>query len=423
MVSGDDSARTSRHGVGPRRPWRQSLALLAMLTAGLTGPPALLPAQAAAASAIPDVPGLEAVGSPQQACLHPTPGSQEEVFDTPGFDTAGTALLFTCGNRFGRLVVDGARMSLVTIPRVSTPTIMASTPDLSRLVIEEPDGESPARIYGPTGVLLSGAETIEGRRRQAFSPDGRFLAVHGGDVLEIRDGVGRVLSRSPYWSPGQKPVDGWTTALTIAPDSRSLLIAHSSEAVQLWGLDGRLRRTVALPRSSEASDDSEVEDSTPVSFLSFLPDGRSFVAVGRDGTVGHWSTDGTLIRSFQVPSVTESPQAVAMAADGTLLITPQDEPLSLWSLEGRKLRELSDPQGGGWVQYVRFSADGRSLQVETLDELQLWSRDGAILRRIPTDLGARLSGLSLDGRSLVTVINGPEVMVRLWRLQPSAAMR
>lgn len=112
-----------------------------------------------------------------------------------------------------------------------------------------------------------------------------------------------------------------------------------------------------------------------------------------------------------------------MAADGTLLITPQDEPLSLWSLEGRKLRELSDPQGGGWVQYVRFSADGRSLQVETLDELQLWSRDGAILRRIPTALGARLSGLSLDGRSLVTVINGPEVMVRLWRLQPSAAMR
>lgn len=355
-------------------------------------------------------PGLEPVGPPLLACREPDTQSPLQPFEAAGYDEGLTALTFTCRDRLGQLLLSRSpRLTLASVPGMPRPLIMASSRDHSRLVIEDAEDLSVARIFDRGGALRSGSEELSVRRFQRFSPDGRSLVVLMGSELEIRDAAGRRLAGLPVPPEVSSAAESWMPALAIAPDSRSLLVAYDVDRLQLWDLSGRLRYTLRMARP-------DPEAYAQVRFAAFLPDGRSLVAVARHGGVSHWSIDGTLIRSFQTPPVYDAPRAVDLAPDGTLLITPEQGPIALWSLEGRRLRELSDASVDQTVQHVRFSRDGATIQVETIDELQFWSRDGVVQRRIPTSLGVSLDSLSPDGRWLVSASPRPQVMLQLWRL-------
>ncbi len=335
----------------------------------------------------------------------------------------------------GRALASGDNESLIRLWDVSSARLRATLPT---------EGTHPVLLFSPDGQLLvSGGsnrvqlwDTVSWQRRAffqgigkvtsdlAFAPDGRTLAVAGGD-WPVKEGLVQLWDVTAFAAAAKRPGSGnlpskpvvratfpyrlsGTPRLSYAPDGRGLLVGTGEGIAWIWRLGPEQEKLAALQVGDE------------VWSVAFSPDGRTLAtgsdnekrpakplllwetATGRERLAlrGHWSTVS----------------AVAFAPDGqTVASGSYDRTAKLWDPGTGKLRAtLLGHQGA--VRVLAYAPDGRLLATGGNDGLvKLWDgRTGAEQRTLTGHGGKRVRCVTFapDGRALATA--GEDGTVNVW---------
>lgn len=247
----------------------------------------------------------------------------------------------------------------------------------------------------------------------ALSADGSLLAAE-----DDTDGRIRLWDTSDPRHPADLttfgiPGDTIGDTVALSPDGR--LLAAGGQRVYLWDMHDR-RHPARLGQS------------LPGDLPAFSPHGHLLAAASsQSGTTRLWNTaDPTHLQALGVLHLgSGGTQDVVFGPDGrTLAADDGDAQLRLWDIaDPRHPERLSPPlenADGSEIGAVAFSPDGRTLAVAGDNGVQLWNTvndDG------PTQLGEPLGqtsygGIALvfgrDGRTLVT----DDRVIRVWSLPP-----
>jgi WD40 repeat protein len=271
-----------------------------------------------------------------------------------------------------------------------------------------PDGRILASGRRDNTVVLwdvvSGHElrTLHGHSADAvsmsvmFSPDGRILASSSNDATTTLWDVAtgrelRTLSDS--------------LSAAFAPDGRVLASGRGDSTIMLQDVTtGRALRT--LGRSIR-----DREDTDPVDYVAFSPDGRTLAAM-TGGTLKLWDvTRGRVLRTLNVGEGFRA----AFSPDGrTLASTGGSGPIKVWdAATGRELHTLTKNAvlnfDISWA--VAFSPDSRLLASATQDTVEVWEvSSGRELQRTRT--GGLTAAFSPNGQLLVS--GSEDGTVRFW---------
>jgi WD40 repeat protein len=217
----------------------------------------------------------------------------------------------------------------------------------------------------------------------AFSPDGKILAVTGGDpVGEValwNIAAGRQIAVRMV--PGPFEVD----AVAFSPDGKTLATGADDGAVTLWGpVTGRVRAIGTFAAGTPSG--------TPVGTLAFSPDGKMLVMGNADAT-----TVWDVATRRQVARFPLAAYSLAFSADGKTLALVGDGDVELCDLDTHQVTATLTTGYEGWVSAVAFSPDGKTLATSSYDGMTtLWDIPArhltATLSPVQADLYAKNQG-------------------------------
>jgi WD40 repeat protein len=237
-----------------------------------------------------------------------------------------------------------------------------------------------------------------------FSPDGSVVAAGGQEANHVtlwEAATGRVLGRPITVKP---PGTGGAQWISFSPDSRRIAVPGAPGSVGIWEI--ATGRRVGRPLAIGSADVDEAI---------FAQGGRTLIA-GDDAGFVSFVEVGTGRPVRQPLSVGDKPvDALALSPDGRLLAAGSYEgPVFVWDLKtgapyGAPLSAETSP-----VNDVAFSPDGRMLVSAHLRSAVVWNMNGerAIGEPLggPNDLTTDLA-FSPDGRRLVAgQLNGDTVV-------------
>ena len=244
-----------------------------------------------------------------------------------------------------------------------------------------------------------------------YRPDGRVVAVSGGDAVELRDvSSGRELRRLPH-GPGDPSLRQTSyfgeegPELAFSPDGRWLAVA--TDPPRVWDT------STGEQRLQLSGHDGTVQG------IAFSPDGRLIATAGVDSTIRIWDaqtgSEQSVLRGHYSWAA-----SVAFHPEGWCLLSGsrQGAEVKLWDLT-RHPERLS--LRGNLPTAIHFEPDGRRLRMIG-PEGQLYRRDaeGATIEVGPrVDVTqawitpAVLAEFSADGRRLATVADDRK-LVKLW---------
>ncbi|NEC88005.1 hypothetical protein [Streptomyces sp. SID12501] len=185
-----------------------------------------------------------------------------------------------------------------------------------------PDGSSLATVTSHGGDWRSTSEvrlwdlstgeittTFDERSANSlvFSPDGRYLAVHHLDGINVRDTTsGRVMAAIRITGTA-RGIQG----VAMAPDGRTLAAGLNDGSVQLWNMStGDIEATV---------DGENTGGTDAITVLAFSPDSRTLATASRNGTVRTWNAT--------LPTPAEAIRRIPRAVNRDL--TPQERSVYL----------------------------------------------------------------------------------------------
>jgi len=282
-----------------------------------------------------------------------------------------------------------------------------------------PDGRQLAAVLRRPGTvalwdaasrkLVHSAIYEHAVRGVAFSQDGRLLAVCGDALLETRrtedfkvqmkaDGISaEVLSVA--FSPDGKTLAGGVE-LTSPPDKKS---DHPGSCVRFWDA------CTGKPRGETAAFEG------PPFEVTYLPDGKTVVAVAAWHAVHGWST-ATLKEQWTLSGTGYIGPRLAISADGRTIATAHRR-IALWDLATG--RHSSATPRHSWVTHSQnvfaavFTADGTVLSIGG-EGIRCWeAASGRLLRCLPGTASSVFSTLAIS-HDCRTVAAGRSGDICLW---------
>ena len=295
-------------------------------------------------------------------------------------------------------------------------TLAAAGPEGDLVLARFPDGAETTRIRFPATV-----------RHLAFSPDGRYLAIAGGNLARVWDVTSQAFATPELLHPSV------VTALMFHPRGRSLATGCQDDLARLYAVPGDSGKPLwpPVPHSRPAG----VPEYYPV-FSSpprFVEDGQGLVTYDSKKVfrVRDVAT-GVVLRRVDSPglsgrSPTQDAQnptsfaAIEVSPDGRYLacVGYQSPRVRLFEARtGQPVGPVLDHQNT--VFSVTFSPDSRMLATGSTDNnVRLWAVPGGGPLARPLDLHRTVKSVAFapDGRSLVTQDGD---LLRLWALPGTA---
>jgi len=187
------------------------------------------------------------------------------------------------------------------------------------------------------------------------------------------------------------------TSVSFSPNGQTIATASRDNTVRLWNLQGK--------------ELAKIQYSGSVSNVSFSPDGQTIATDSQDNTVRLWNLQGEELAKLQHSS---SVSSVSFSPDGkTIATASQDNTVRLWNLQGKELAKL---QHSSSVSSVIFSPDGQTIATASQDNtVRLWNLQGKELAKLQHSSSVSSVSFSPDGKTIATA--SEDNTVRLWNLQ------
>jgi WD40 repeat protein len=144
-----------------------------------------------------------------------------------------------------------------------------------------------------------------------YSPNGRILAVGGGQIVLYDPATGETLGTMGA------PDDPSSLCGAFAPDGKTLVTGSEDRHLRIWDLAARRERARLGGHLDR------------VSGVAFAPDGRTLASCSWDRTVQLWHV-GTWQEAGTLEGHTSRVHAVAFSHDGQLLVSGDDANVLLW---------------------------------------------------------------------------------------------
>jgi len=244
----------------------------------------------------------------------------------------------------------------------------------------------------------------------AFSPNGRTLAIEGGDhTVKLRDTV----TQEAKVVPG---LTGPLHAMLFSPDGRLLITDGEDQVIKVWDLDANPPKSIATLRGPQPEPVTRAERRAAMTKEPGIKDIPA-VFSGDGKTLAVWSDDivklwDTAVWQEQTPLKLNLPSAinaVSLSPDGKLVAIQHDGLAEFWDLRGSvpKNLEALKTEFHTVASIVAFSPDSKMLVTENTDnEVRLWDlststpRERALLEKARWHL---FGAFSPDGKRLILV--------------------
>jgi WD40 repeat protein len=241
----------------------------------------------------------------------------------------------------------------------------------------------------------------------AFSRDGLYLATAGGD------GKARVWAADPL--PSYLSLEGHDQIVcTVAFSTNGNYVATGSldQTVKIWDANtGVLVQTISV--------------NFPVVSLAFSPTGDRLVTVGPDHTACVWNlTRGAGILPASVPEPlrlcghSRTVMSVAWSPDNRWIATGgKDNQVILWhAATGREFRRF--PSHTNWVLAMAFSPNSKLLATGSADAtIRLWDIQAGQCRRTLTNHTGGVLSLAFSPDERLLASGGADAYSRLWEVR------
>lgn len=150
----------------------------------------------------------------------------------------------------------------------------------------------------------------------------------------------------------------------FSPDGTLIVTATIDSTLQVWGVDGSLRKTLKLPG--------------PINSLAFSPGGSTIVSTTNNGRIMLYDTEGNFLDEFKGHKYGV---VARFLRDGKSIITIGDGSVRLWSLYNLPLRTF---EHSDHISSVDFSPDGNILTASWDSKARIWTNQGKLFSEFKT---------------------------------------